>query len=399
MRTNNERGSVLVIALAILAVLTIIGVISVNIAQVELLCASAHVQHTKAFYNAEAGANLALVVAKDRMKTLKGSNKWGSWIDPDTFTNSTYSIADSLMKFSVSITPKRNSSDKIILWGDTNNDGKCEENLDTGYPILTIRSIGTSSVGTTAVVEILARLPILFNKIPAPLYGTNGIAKGTVDSNGNAIKAGMESYGDEEVSISTAEAYCEDVDVSGIKDVVTNVGSGADPNITADNVCQKEICGTNKQVSDTGPAYPVTATITNLKNSATWITSPLDSSDPTTVKLSGKDIPPFGSPTEPGIFYCDRNFRIEASTDIVVYGILIIEGNAIINGGLDVKGVVMVKGVSDLNGGGGDVVSGAWLGEGLVHVSGSSKFHYNCATLQPTINKYEQYHMLAWMTK
>jgi len=393
MRTNNERGSVLVVALAILAVLTIIGVISVNIAQVELLCASAHVQHTKAFYNAEAGANVALADLKELVRPYKGN--WSSMPDPITFVNTDYSIANTLMQFSVSITPKRDSGGHIVLWGDTNNNGTAEENTTTGYPIMTISSTGVSN-GASAVVEVIARMDILFNNIPAPLYGESGINTGP-STTPNSIRA---LGGSNDSGVWLSATSCPDVDISGVHDVVSPVAPPSDsslPDTTADHVCEKKTCGATMDPAKS-PSFPINQTIANFKDKATWITNPLKSSDPTYVDLSGAQLgfDANGDP-EPGIFYCDKNLELTGTTRI--HGILMVEGNLVLKGNAIIEGIVLVKGRSTIDGTGTFGVLGAFMGNGEVTVNGGADFVYDCRAMQALASKYEKYHMLCWMTK
>lgn len=399
MKMRNEEGSVLVVALVMLVLLTLFGVMATNLAQTEIQISNNHYRHTQAFYHAEAGANLAMAVAKDRVKALKSTNNWGSWTDPDTFVNTTYSVPDSLMQFSVSITPKRDVDGHIVLWGDTNNNGTCEENLTIGYPILKIRSTGMAPGGARAVVEVLARINVIFGKVPAPLYGESGINTGP-SSTPNSVRAcSDEMDGSQCTEVVADAADCPDIDITNIKDVVSPVEpptvdeiAAGEFDLTADHVCTKKVCG-NYPAPGTGPSFPINQTIDNFKPFATFLSSPLKVGDDTTVDLkSGADL---GTATDPGIFYCDKNLEISVPH---IYGVLIVEGNLLFTGQTIVHGLVLVKGTSEVKGTGNLGIYGAFLGNGVVKLDGGTGFQYDCVALQSLKGKYEQYRMLAWMT-
>jgi len=369
---RNERGSVVVLALIILVVLTLFGVMSTNIAQVELLCASADMQHKKAFYNAEAGANIALADLRNLVHPYKSD--WAHMPDPITFTNLIYSIPNSTMQFSVSMTPKRNTGGHIILWGDTNNDAIAEENTSVGYPIMIVTSTGTAPGNASDIIEVIARMDAVFNKIPAPLYGAKGI-----DQSGSAQSA----RSDGQYYIGSFD--CPDVDMSDNYDAITLVGTGS--NETALKFCTVKTCGDPIKPSDNGPGFPVVKTIDNLKIKESVVTIPTNP--------PGKSV--FGSLEEPGIFYCPGNLATE---NLTVYGILLVEGNVELTGNANaIRGMALVKGTSLIKGGGKVATYGAWIGEGMVTLDGGVELYYDCRVFQNLTTKYEKYHMICWMEK
>jgi len=366
MKTSNERGSALPIVLIMLAVLTTYGIISTNLAKTEIICANADAQYKKAFYNAEAGANIALTDLKRLVKLNEGVGPgWSNMVDPIVFTNTNYSITN--VSFSVSMRPKRNPGGNIVLWGNIDNNAVCEENTTVGYPIMIVTSTGTT-IGSTAVVEIIARMDIIFSNIHAALYGAEG-----VDRNGNAARVDGQYY--------LGPSNCQDIDSSNNYDVVTLVGTSSD--LSANKFCSETICGNPVKTSDDGPQYSITKIIDNLKSKATIIPNDLSGSSP------------LGSAEEPGIFYCPGDLQISGS--LIIYGAILAEGNITITGTPEIKGVALVKGTSTIKG---NVMTyGAWLGLGVITLSGNTSIMYDCRELQKLTTTYEKYSMVCWMEK
>ena len=391
MKLNNERGSVIIVALIMLVLLTLIGVASTKMASTEIAISGNHYQSTKAFYVAESGAYLVMSNLKNRMSEYKSD--WNAIPNPLVVTNEEYALPD--MQFSVVITPKRNDAGNVILWGDTNNDATCEENLTEGYPIVKLTSTGISN-GAVAVVEILTRLDIVFNKVPAPLYGTEGIDTGP-STTPNSIRA---LGGNNDTGVWLNANDCPDVNVTGIRDVISPVDAPVDltlNDMTSEHVCAKKVCGATQDWAK-GPSYPIAQTIANRKGSAQRLTTPLKSSDPTYVDLNNAQLGfnTSGEP-DPGIFYCDKNLELTGNT--IIHGILMVEGDLVLKGNVQIYGIVLVKGVSVVDGTGTMGVYGSFMGHNPITLNGGADFVYDCRALQELNNKYQQYRMFAWREK
>lgn len=220
------------------------------------------------------------------------------------------------------------------------------------------------------MVKCIARMNALFNKIPAPLYGADGI-----DQSGNAQSARADGQ------YHTGSYDCPDIDTNNTFDAVTLAGTSV--TTTAYTFCTVKTCVEPVRPSDDGPQFPVVQTIDNLKPRAAIIpTNPPNGST-------------FGTEEEPGIFYCPGNL---VTNNLTVYGILLVEGNVELDGNANsIKGLALVKGTSLVKGGGNVASYGAWLGQGMVTLDGGVEFYYDCRVFQNLLDSYERYNMLAWM--
>ena len=60
------------------------------------------------------------------------------------------------MDYAVSVVHKVNASNQILLWGDSNTDGKAEENTTVGNNIYIINSQGQTATGASKAIRIEA---------------------------------------------------------------------------------------------------------------------------------------------------------------------------------------------------------------------------------------------------
>lgn len=427
-------------ASVILFFLTLLGVLSTNIAQVELLCASADAQHTKAFYNAEAGANLVQAALPKIIKTKweAAGHDWDAVSWPFTVTKanigtllgSTVTLPTDI-NFSVVVAPKIYNS-KIVCWGDIgtfntsgvyiNNtlDGKLEENPSPhsaftanaarkGYPIVTLTSTGTA-VGASDIVEVIIRMDTLLSDIVTPLYGKNGLL-----GKGNSIRSlAGEGEGAPNNPVgckSSTVVNCYGVDKTELYDAATTNGSDIPVNITVgdkvyttkttaadfcgddtgDRVCGKTLA--DRKPKDGSYEYPIVNTINRLKDYPYVQSITSNPPNGTIFKGGGTDADPL-----PGVFYYNGNLTIDTN-NITVYGILLVNGNLELGGNVTVYGTVLVSGDVTVKGGGNGAIMGALLAAGTVISIGNIETYYDCSQFEKIQNTAGYYYQLAWMTK
>ena len=349
-RLKNQQGMILPSALFVLALLTFLGISSINTAQIELEISKNAMLATKAFYNAESGTDIVLMDARNLLKPYKSD--WNK-LPEIAATNENYSISN--IQFSATIAPKLDENGQMELW--------------QGFPVITITSTG--KFGTAqSVVQITAHRDRLFAKVPSALYAAEGVSV-----SGQAARV--------DGRYRTGSFDCPDIDVVvNTKDVITALGSDSISTKTAANFCTAKICNSPPLTSDSGPPYPLAETVDKLKKEATIISG-------TPPKGSV-----FGSEDNPGIFYCPGNL---STNNITIYGILLAEGDVELAGNTDIRGLSFVKGTTTLKGGGSTAIFGAWLSQKPVTINGGLDIYYDCRVLQKLVDNLEFYTMTSWL--
>jgi type IV pilus assembly protein PilX len=150
---RNERGAALVIALVLLALMTVIGIAATDQSQIEQTVSAAHSDYASAFYAAEAGIDQA----KANLRTLflaqsQAAVKVNVSAQPDW----DFALVDA-----TTANPK-------VTWIDGGSDGGSEtytvtiwNNADGGSAnndtdgVIFLQSVGKTANGAKAVVEIM----------------------------------------------------------------------------------------------------------------------------------------------------------------------------------------------------------------------------------------------------
>jgi Tfp pilus assembly protein PilX len=161
---KNEQGSILVIALLILTLLTLIGISASNTTQIEMQISRNDRQHKAIFYAAEAGIDHARALLGARLAANNRSNiatgsplKWTfALLGPDeaaggnddatgtTFANGTQWITRAIGNCSYTVTVWNNPGDAA---GDAVTDGDS---------LLMVRSVATGPKGISSVsIEVM----------------------------------------------------------------------------------------------------------------------------------------------------------------------------------------------------------------------------------------------------
>jgi hypothetical protein len=352
-KLRNEDGSVIVIALVLLAIGSIIGAISSNITRTELTLANSYVEQKQAFYAAEAGVNHAVAI----MGTISASPDDPSWSNMLTGTIPTGERYSVLIKHKV-------FNGSVVKWGDTNGDFVFEEcTACSGKPAERIVSTGFSRGGAQQSVAAEVYAEALFADPPGALY-----VGGTAFVNGGTATDIEGEYG---YILDTAT--CKEV-----ADVVTT--HTATTGMEASDFTGRT--GLRAVLLDDQRSYPVAQVIDKLK----------DRAEP----VSARDNLVLGSSENYGLYYSATNFIMN---NLSGYGMLLIEGNAEIGGSISWHGLILTKGNARLLDGFNQEVYGAFLAGGSMEIDGHPEIYYDCREMNNIRNKYSSYKRRIWTSE
>jgi Tfp pilus assembly protein PilX len=352
-KPTNEHGSVIVIALVLLAISSMIGLISSRITRTDLTLANSYVQQKQAFYAAEAGLNHAVAI----VGTVSASPDDPSWTNMLTGTMPTGERYSVLIKHKV-------SSGSVIKWGDVDGNFVFEEcSSCSGKPVERIVSTGFSRGGAQQSVAAEVYSEPLFADPPAALYvgGTSFVNEGT----------GTDIEGEYGYIVDTAT--CKE-----FADVVTT--STATSGREASDFTGRT--GLRAVLLDDQRAYPVAQVIDKLKDQAEPVTA--------------TDNLVLGSSEDYGLYYSSANFNMN---NLSGYGMLLIGGNANIGGNISWHGLILTKGDARLVEGLHQEVYGAFLAGGSLEIDGSSEIYYDCREMNNIKNKFSKYSRRIWTSE
>ncbi|MGD2072013.1 MAG: hypothetical protein PVG65_00785, partial [Candidatus Thorarchaeota archaeon] len=140
MKTNNQDGYVIILALMLLSLVSLAGIMAMQQTTAELQMAGNDAVHKRCFWNAESGISVGI---SNLQQMLTDS---GQLVDP-TIDWEGYLSHDSSPFYTVWIIHKIKDG-KIVYYGDTNNDYLMEYNTDSiGWPVEIVFSEGTDHQG------------------------------------------------------------------------------------------------------------------------------------------------------------------------------------------------------------------------------------------------------------
>lgn len=348
---NNEKGTVLVIVIMLLALLSILGVSAIEMSNTELEIATNDLILKRCLFSAESGINSALKLlpsvlnAEDQIK-----NATLDW-------QGNISKADNPPIYDVSVRHKVQEG-KVLFYGDTNGDYLSEYNSSAiGYPVEIIESHGTDYRGGKVIVNVGARFEEAFPMPKAALWiGKNVYAHGV---SGSVLGEGPP--GEEE--------KCAEV-----ADILTNT-----PLLLA----------VIAYTGDTGhewidydeSLYPF------------WLISDYFYRSPLLSESQYSD-ETFGSPEKPEVFRAEGDLEIRASDG---YGILLVNGNLEIKGNFLWHGLLIINGDFRFSGGGNKAVYGAVVAMGnAIRMDGGVDIYYDCNALDRLHGNFSSYKKLWW---
>ena len=170
-KTGNERGAVLIAGLLVIVLLTVLSLAGMMNTGTELRISSNDRSAKDAFYAAEAGVEDARSRLQASASTFPiydnqpGNTSWTAFVgttqraqqkgyDSGNSSHVRYDkINTTSLDYVVTISHKLNSSGQLLRWGDSNNDGKAEENTAVGNNIFVITSEGNTPSGAVKPVR------------------------------------------------------------------------------------------------------------------------------------------------------------------------------------------------------------------------------------------------------
>jgi Tfp pilus assembly protein PilX len=395
---RDEKGFVLIAAIGLIAILALLGTVSVITTATEVKISSNHRTNTKAFYTAQAGTEEARARLRGSSSDtnyagdpaanpdptwsayILTSSTWQTSDDPDysgtntnyipttsnhtntTIETNTFQTAPDISywvkirhKQEADLLPFEPYSDygtnsSIIYYGYATPTSTILEQFTTddnpvgASPVEIITSYGSSN-NSSGIIEIQAR-KLTGPPVVAAVYGD------TVQINGN-----VDITGDDACSSGPVPCigYTSELDITGMAYTPTSAAG-------------EEIVIT--------PALDMTAIVNALESSATIILD--DDDDP----LQNFTV---GSASNYEIVFCDATQLSDSMLDfnnITGYGTLAIRGNADFGGNINWNGLIICDGSIEMSGGGSKEIYGALLSEDIVQLSGNISVFYDSCELK-----------------
>lgn len=376
---GNERGAILVVALAFLVVLSLLGTTAVITTTTDMKIGANYRAYEQAFYEAEGGVE----EVRGRMRNnspnkIPDSDPTGvGWryyigdptrcaaigyqsVNPDH--HQTVSIeSDPDLSYVVEIRHATDSGGNILYWGDTDGDGDQERNTTTGDNIYVIMSYGSQGNATKTLRVEITRLPPI--TVPAALY----VEAATVIQGSSTNVLGADVSGADPCGGSPVAGLATTLDASS----VTENGNPVIAGVNSPNPPPSDIV-------DNVPDQDVQAMINAYKPFATFPTYVVNSDTHTATTTPGPG-DGWGSPVlgatlqDPSscgtyniIHYDTQGTYIHLSGGVQGCGLLLVEGDLDIHGDFSWYGVILVSGSVFFTGGGNKQVTGAVLAGGSV---------------------------------
>jgi Tfp pilus assembly protein PilX len=366
----NERGFVLVTCLLLIVAILILSAIASQSITSDLKIAGTDRYMKQAFSIAESGTEeargrLSPVSTSPITDSNPASATWEAYIGTQSRCeqmgyqsgNSNHVRYDNVsgLNYTIKITHKINAGGQVLRWGDTNTDGKYEENTTTGEPIYVITAIGRNSGAAKSVRIEAARTP--------PITAISAL------------------YTKDSLVIKGSSTY-----ISGNEGTETGPGVVSKGSISENG--NPSVLGTPPTVSNSPNDIDVGAMIDANKAKANYSLN-------STGTMTGNN---WGTPTAGAT----SNSPLTCATDNVVYisgnvklaggtmgcGMLMVDGNLELNGGFLWYGPILVRGSLSYTGGGQKNVTGGILagGSGSVDDIGGNAviLHSNSALHQVT---------------
>jgi type II secretory pathway pseudopilin PulG len=368
----NERGFALVTCMLLIAIVLILSAIASQSITSDLKIAGTDRSMKQAFSVAENGTE----EARARLSTVSTAlipdgnpsvTAWEAYIgtqsrcqqigfDPSNANHFRYDSISGLT-YTVKITHKVNATGQVLLWGDTNTDGKYEENTTEGQPIYVITSIGRNSGAAKSVRIEAARTPPV-TSISALYTKNNLVIKGSstyISGNeGTETGPGVVSKG----------SIAENGGPTVLGDPPTVSNSPTDIDVGA--MIDANKAKANYSLNSTG-------TMTGMN----WGT-PTAGATAQSPLACGAD----------NVVYINGNVKLTGGS--MGCGMLMVDGDLELNGGFQWYGPILVRGSLSYTGGGEKNVTGGILagGSGSVDdIGGNAVILHSNSALHQVIGK------------
>ena len=347
---KNEKGYVIVAALFILAILTIMGTLSLHISITERQISANHYVHTKNFYAADSSPALGVNWLKANLTEDDFKNV--DWFADFDFPIGNINEVNVYIEHQTAVDPS-DGIEKVLLYGDSDGDYLDEVNFTNGVPFEIILGTGTCTTrGGKAIVETRWRWQTMFIMPDAALHVNSNV-------NGNGVSGSI---------IGEHKAGSSCVDVADIR-----------YEIVGGTIEYAGSLGETPVVEKSPGMYPMALIEPFIRKKADIVIPGSNNIDEKSIVSSVDD---------PQIVYVDGDGKI---TNLTGYGILFVNGTFEFSGNLDWNGLILVNGDIILSGGGTKTIDGAVIAAGDANaINGSVDIQYDCDYLN------SDYKLLTW---
>jgi Tfp pilus assembly protein PilX len=337
---KKQRGIALITALLMLVVLSVLGIIAVNITNVGARITGNTRTSRQAFYMAEAGIEQARELLRSRiaggstvtaqLNLVKGAD--GQLVDSNNVAN--FSSTDDAPF--INTTTIGNGNFKIYLTNDNEPSGGVTSLTDTNNQV-TLTSFGAGPDNSRAIIQTtVLRVPIPNLPGAITMPGPNVVFHA---GNSNASEANGYSYPAIAVNSSTSRTSAIDGIPENRRDNYQGLGYDGSTNPKTPSVVNMTFPDPWGNLTQLQTLYQ------NLKGMA-------DFNSPSSPGFT------LGNQTDPKLVVIDGDYTVPGGT--LGAGILLVTGNLVFNGNIDYYGMILVVGKGSLtrNGAGNGNISG-----------------------------------------
>jgi Tfp pilus assembly protein PilX len=355
---TGERGAVLIMGLLIILVMTILGMAAMMSTAVELKIARNDRSAKQVFYLTEAGledvrSRLQMGASASPINDSVPSNaSWTAFVgsvpkctekgyDSSNSDHSRYNQLDTSLNYVVKLMHKLDGSGIPLKWGDSNFDGRPDENTTVGESIYVITSEGYDNSGASKSLksEVARVAPIT---TPAALYTK---AHTTIQGSSTYV-LGLDHCGSSHVP---GVVTMDDIRLNGTPTINGSPSDMVEHSTT--NVDVEYLV--NQFKNRANYQYDVnSATMTGM----TWGIPTPGATQQDASSCSSRNVVHFNT----------NGTYVKLSGGTQGCGILVVEGDLDVNGGFQWYGVVLVTGSIIFSGGGGKNVTGSMMAGGMV---------------------------------
>jgi hypothetical protein len=357
--TKNQDGYVLVSAILILALLTIIGISSLQMSITEQKISTNYLIHEMNFYAAESGIAVGPLWAHHDSNYPE--SEWSNidFVGTDGGNHSNGTEYDFNVYPKTGVDPSDGDT-KVLRYGDENGDYLNEINYTVGPPLIEVISEGTHT-GRGGLAKIKA------NYIFSPIFIMPDAAlRINSNLNGNGVSGSILGEG-------AAGSSCADV-----ADIMYDVAGGI--------IEYGGDLGDTPRIEESSGMYPIPLIKPTIFKKASQKIVGSNNIDEGSIITSSE---------HPGIIYISGDAK---TTNLSGYGILFVEGNFEFAGSLDWRGIIIVGGDITFSGGGTKIIYGAVIGGGdAVALNGGVDITYDCELLSDLHDNFSSYRMTSWI--
>ena len=355
---KNQNGSIIVVVLLVLCLLTIIGITSVRTSITETrISANMQIAYMN-FYAAESGIAVGPLWAIN--KENYPETEWGNvgYIGSDDGTLPNGTAYD----YEVSPVTRIDPSDgvlKVVRYGDEDGDYLNEVNYTVGSP-----SIEVISDGTHTGRGGLSRIKATFQFVPIFMMPDAALRVNS-NLNGNGVSGSILGEGESGGSCSP------------VADIMYDVAGGT--------IAYGGDLGDDPVIEQSSGMYPIPLIAPSILKRATVEIVGSNNINESLIVTTSEN---------PGVIYISGDAK---TTNLSGYGILFVDGNFEFAGSLDWNGIIIVNGDMTFSGGGTKSIYGAVIGSGdAIALNGGVDITYDCNVLSDLHDTFSSYRMTSW---